>query len=227
MREDYKAYMDSLSVDPALHGKIMKRLRHKPNPKPAIKRSLAVVASAALIAACIWAIPLALPQDSPLPLDIPTFSLIFNPTESVTAAKKYIPGYFTQELTQDEVVMLLGEDSNAIQAVAGFSGEGILDEIAIVKPQTTIILAIGPVFLDYIFPDEPEVSNFDGVAVTAGHWTNNEETLYYASFVHGDTGYHIQSHAEDAKEQLTALVKDIISNEPVDLSIIQPNSISD
>ena len=227
MRQDYRTYMDNMSVDTGLHNRIMNRLKHKPTPRAVMKRCIAVVASAALLAACIWAIPLLLPQDSPLPPEIPTVNLIFNPTQSVASARKYIPGYFIQELTQDEKALLGVEGSTTMKGFAGFSGEGILKDVSFSSNTntSTIILAKGPILLDYRFPGEPQVTDVNGVAVTAGHWTNNGETLYYASFVHGSTGYHLELLGDEGAMELTALVNKLIINEPADLSLIQPSYI--
>lgn len=232
MNKDYNSYMDNLSVDVVLHERIMKRLKHQPTTRGVMKRYTAILASAALLAACIWGIPLLLPQVSPLPPNPPAFSLILNPTESITSTKKYIPGYFTQELTQAEIKAILGEavGNNGI-GIAGFSGEGNLEEVTISYNTSTntnavIILAMGQVMLDYDFPDEPEVTYVNGISIIAGQWTLNGETNYYASFVHGSIGYHLELMGDEVTAaELTALVSRIITKEPADLSQIQPIAI--
>lgn len=172
------------------------------------------------------------------------YALFFNRAEGASSqAKKYIPGYFTQELSQEDIRMLFGdawqtmEKNYEINASAGFSGEGELEGIFVeCKAKTTgfttrIQMANGPVEMDYLYPNDIKLSDVNGTAVTAGYWdaeSSGGQTLYYASFVLGQTGYYMEiSGDESAKKELTALAGLIIENgaSGADLSKIKPGSI--
>lgn len=102
------------------------------------------------------------------------------------------------------------------------------DDIVPVTPSKSFISAIVPV--DFLYPGDPKPSDINGTLVTAGYWSDSSDgrdTLYYASFLLGETGYYIElSGKEEAKQELTELVNLIVTGGPVDLSQIKPDSIS-
>lgn len=257
--KEYRSYMDNVSVDRVLHEKIMNRLRSRSRPKRAVSsRLVATLACAMLALMIVWALPHLLGLElinfmnsgasrqggAPPSTGAPSEALFFNRAEQApsAAAKKYIPGYFTKELAPEEMPKLFGgtwltiNQKYAVSAVAGFSGQGNLDEVAITCQNKVtghlikIQMAKGLVPVDFLYPGDPKPSDINGTLVTAGYWSDSSDgrdTLYYASFLLGETGYYIElSGKEEAKQELTELVNLIVTGGPVDLSQIKPDSIS-
>lgn len=251
--EEYRSYMDQVVVDNTLHHRIMNRITQVTlrRPHPAY-RYAAAFAGTAMVVIGVWAAPYLLHRSGEA--DPPTVqreevpgvenrhALFFNRAEgALSQAKRYIPGYFTQELTARDMEALFGagwptvEKNYKVSAYAGFSGEGVLDEISITCEEKTsglvtwIRMANGPVGMDYAYPDKVKLSDVNGTTVLAGYYNASSadgKTIYYASFVLGQTGYYLEvSGSEEAKEVLTALVGLIIENGAADLSRITPDSI--
>jgi hypothetical protein len=241
--EDYRRYMDRVSVDEDLHRGIMSRMVHKPMKKfCGVRRCVAVLASVVVIAVGIWVVP-----------RLPCFShatnsyiaLVFNRTEEgalLDLAKRYIPGYFKQELSQEDTASLFGDAWRLLNkdyeviADAGFSGQGVLEEVFVTfkkrragKVIKIHMIADEPVLLDYLYPDHAELSDVNGTVVMAGFWKSSstiESTHYYAAFVLDGTGYYVESVGDEtAKEDLTAIVGMIIESGGQNLSRIKPDSI--
>lgn len=258
--EHYRNYMNSISVDMTLHNKIMNRITQKPKRRCfALYRYAAVFACAVIVLIGIWTVPHLLhPSDTASPptiqsKDVPNiknenvpdfknkYSLFFNRAEGVLSQAKYIPGYFTKELSQEEIGILFGDvwqtmkKNYRVSASAGFSGEGRLEGISVeCEAKTTgfitrIQIAKGPVGMDYIYPGDVKLSEVNGTVVTAGYWNDQSadgQTLYYASFVLDGIGYYMEIRGDErAKEELTTLVGLIIENGAADLSKITPDSI--
>lgn len=249
--KDYRSYMDTVSVDAALHRRIMDRVTKQ---SQSARRSIsprhytAVLACAALVLLCVWAAPRL--QIASSLWGRKQYSLVFNRAETqLSRAKKHIPGYFTQELSQEDLRALLGSawddliEDRTVSATAGFSGEGVLDGVTVACDQkasglvSTVQMTDGPAWVQYSYPDEPEVTDVNGTGVAAGYWevpSSEGETVYYASFELGQTGYYVELSADEraderagerAKEELTALVHAIIKGGAADLAQITPDFI--
>lgn len=243
---EYKNYMDNVSVDMTLHKKIMKRLTKSSLPaqrKSALNRYAASIVCAALMLIALLNVPKMIPSNTKNPQYKKQYTLFFNNAKyqneqgQFDKNKKYIPGYFTQELSKDDISTLFKStgiiEGRRLKGSFGFTGEGVLDGVTVICEKdnliTSIQLAIGPVWVDYNYPEEPEISNVNGVLVTAGYWNSpytNGEAIYYASFEIGQTGYYLEVNGDEkAKEELTYLVNLIVEGGAVDLSQIKPDFI--
>ncbi len=255
---DYRNYMDSVSVDMALHRKIMNQLTQRTLPvrrSITLSRYASAFACAALLLISIWAVPhlipsivAKLPVVEPGGTELPAatlpgtpgrqqYALLFNQVQGVHSQNKiHDPGYFTQELSPEDISALFGSawdsiaEGRTIEAHAGFSGEGVLDAVTVTCEQgdsgitTTIQMAKGPAWIDYIHAGESEVSDVDGVSVIAGYWNSASDggkTFYYAKFELGQAGYYMEvTGDESAKEELTVLVNLVVAGGAVaDLDI--------
>jgi hypothetical protein len=256
---DYRNYMDSVSVDMALHRKIMSRLTKRTLPvrrSIALSRYASAFACAALLLISIWAVPRLVPSNVAQPPVVQPngtvppvttrpgtpgrqeYALLFNQVQGAHSQnKRHDPGYFTQELSREDIGALFGSawesiaEGRTIEAHAGFSGEGVLDRVTATCEQadtgttTTILVAKGPVWIDYIHEGEPEVSDVHGVSVIAGYWKSASaggKMFYYANFELGQAGYYMEvSGDESAKEELTALVNLVVEGgAAADLDIV-------
>lgn len=257
--KEYRSYMDNVSVDRVLHQKIMNRLRATSRPNRTVSKHLVAALACAMFALMIvWALPNLLGLEltsfmnpgptqqggAPPSMTAPSGALFFNRTEQAPSApaRKYIPGYFTKELAQEEITKLFGSawpvirEKYAVSASAGFSGQGRLVGVAITcQSRTTgrlikIQMAKGLIPVDFLYPNEPRSSSIRGTSVQAGYWndtSSNRDTLYYASFVLGETGYYIElSGNQEAEQELTELVNLIITSGPVDLDQIKSDSLN-
>ncbi len=253
---DYRNYMDSVSVDMALHRKIMSRLTQRTSPvrrSMALSRHASAFVCAALLLISIWAVPRLVPSNVAQPPVVQPngtvppvttlpgtpgrhqYALLFNQVQGgYSQSKKHDPGYFTQELSREDIGALFGSAWESIvegrtsEAHAGFSGEGVLDRVTVTCEQadtgitTTIQMAKGPLWLDYTCE---EVSDVNGVSVIAGYWNSSSDggkTFYYANFELGQAGYYMEvSGDESAKEELTALVNLVVEGgAAADLDIV-------
>lgn len=233
--------MNNVSVDTTLHNKIMDSLKQKPLPmrrKLVLKRYAAAFACIALVLISLLNVPNLIPSNTEKPIYKKQYTLFFNNAKyQFDKNKKHIPGYFTQELSKDDISTLFKsiniKEGHRIKGTFGFTGQGVLDGVTVTCEKgnliTIIQMAIGPVWVDYTYLDKPEISNVNGVLVTAGYWdspNNNGEAIYYASFELGKTGYYLEiAGDESAKEELTYLVNFIVEGGAVDLSQIKPDFI--
>ena len=257
--KDYRSYMDQVSVDQALHDKIMNRLTQRPPlRRMVLGRYAPICACAVLVFMSIWAFPnlfpsnqvnspVIQPDDTSSPATAPSLdaneesALFFNRAEGSSEAKRAaIPGYFTQELTPDEIGTLLKSTPDMLKNYllkghAGFSGQGILDDVTIVGKDADSGQEIrikmakdrSPAYT-FRYADEPRVSEINDLPVTAGYWqdpSGRVDTLYYALFTLNRTGYYIEITGENAEEELTMLVNLIAAGTAADLGQITPDYI--
>ncbi len=125
---DYRNYMDSVSVDMALHRKIMSRLTQRTSPvrrSMALSRHASAFVCAALLLISIWAVPRLVPSNVAQPpvvqpngtvppvatrpgtLGRQQYALLFNQVQGgYSQSKKHDPGYFTQELSPEDISAL-------------------------------------------------------------------------------------------------------------------------
>ncbi|MGI5840349.1 MAG: hypothetical protein ACOX8W_11925 [bacterium] len=235
----YGEYMDRISVETDLHCNIVRRMRSAASRPAPARRFLAV-------AACAVILLVAAIRHAPEPSQP---ALHFNQALGMAdAAKRYLPGYFTQDLTAAELADLLGGLPAAWQeyqlnASAGFSGEGILDAVFVHGEdkesgrRITFVLTAPPGRIrDYIYPGPPVLSAVNGITVLAGSWANPaapETTIYYCSFSHGGAEYYIEitggnnarSEPETAADEIAGLAAHITAGAGADPSKIKPLSI--
>jgi hypothetical protein len=205
-----------------------------------------VLACAAIIALAIRVVPQLV---NPPRTAVPPIALVFNRVEGdtsplqgdVSPAKRYIRGYFTQELSKDEVASLFGDawlrldEDYRVSAEAGFSGEGkLLQVTATCERRATgrvvsIVLANGAVPMDVRYPDGAMSTDVRGISVTAGFWespSDRRPMLHYAAFVLGETGYYIEGAGDESvRDEITVFVAWIIGSGAADLSKVSPDYI--
>jgi len=109
---------------------------------------------------------------TPAPV-IPDWTVHYNvPSGSLDAARKYIPGYFTEELNPQELAAVTPpalSEGMTLSGHAGFDGDGKLLEVFLTVstslPDTAVSVTVTKEFLfrDYILPDEPVSSFCNGV----------------------------------------------------------------
>ncbi len=233
--KEYQAYMNTISVDPVLHHRIIKQAATKSSRQKTIRYSLAAVIScAALLLVSLWNPTLWQKQPDQMILT----DLTFNRGELGAAdnRKQFPPGYFTEKLTAETLQSVLGDAATlgSWDVQAGFSGEGnTIDLYASLLfssgTAATIQMANGPVLIDYRFPNEPTITTVHGTEVVAGYWQDDPSSaqfLYYASFQIGATGYYMEiTGKEEVKDELTLLVNTLILQGAVDLTVITPSNI--
>jgi len=230
----YRDYMDKIAADAELHARIMGKIN---NP---VRRRFPI--QGYLAAACVVvALSIALAYRH-LPAGPHPAALSFNRAAGAAdAAKSYLPGYFTQELTRDELLGLFGGaqplnwPEYTVEASAGFSGTGVLDTVTIICTDKTTGQRISLLLADslssipdYLYPDPPVSSEVGGISVLAGCWPNpaTGEATYYGSFTLGETAYYIESTGdEQAKAELTGLVNRLAGGPAANLSQITPTAI--
>jgi hypothetical protein len=211
-----------------------------------LRRFGVILACAAAIALAIRIVPQLV---NPPQIAVPPIALVFNRVEGDTApmegdvslSNRYIPGYFTQKLSEDDVAALFGDawprlsEDYRMSAEAGFSGEGELERVSVTCELratgrvVSIVMAQGAVPMDVLYPEEAESTDVNGTAVTAGFWespSDGRPTLHYASFILGETGYYIEGAGDEAaRDEITAFVATIIGSGAADLGRITPDYI--
>ncbi len=242
----YKEYMNGLTVSDALHRKLVSlpiNIKNKPEDRRFIsRRFMPAFACLALIILGFLTVPLLqstiLPQDSSAArpdaihstLTGKSYSLYFNKVKTQTSANIYIPGHFWQDLSPAEIgsVFPLLSQTHTISATANFSGDGKLFNIEAHATSssglvTYIQLAKGSVALDCSFESKTKASDIMGTTVTAGYFEGSISTLYFASFMLGETDYYVQIQGgETEKKELGAVVGQLIEGNITDLNALVP-----
>lgn len=170
--------------------------------KPEKKRKYWI--PAAVVAACLCVVVTALLftlQSQPgivLPLTKPaptTEPAIWAPTEPVatydwdvqynnvssytSGSKRYIPGYFTQLLTDNQLEDVLPEPFDGF-GYAGFDGEGNLQDVYLtIVADSVVNVALGDC-RDYVFDGEPKLSACGTVQYAVYRLEDDNEILYVA-----------------------------------------------
>ena len=115
----------------------------------------------------------------------PMVSPIYNAVTTRAANRLYIPGYFTEPLTEQEleaVSPLLRYYWMTYSGFAGFNGEGKLVAVHLSVPttvaDTAVAVTIGSTAKDYVLADEPTVTMCNGVAFTLYEQAVSEDRIY-------------------------------------------------
>lgn len=174
---------------------------------------------------------------SPTPV-IPDWTVHYNePTGSLDAARKYIPGYFTEELNPQELAAVtppVPAEGMTLSGRAGFDGDGKLLEVFLnvstSLPDTAVSVTVtdGLLYRDYILLDEPVSSFCNGVeyrVYQSGAYLDADAEIggYVFQFLmKADAAQTEQSKA--VFEQVLACFTHFENNAP-DLSVITPDVI--
>ena len=174
---------------------------------------------------------------SPTPV-IPDWTVHYNkPTGSLDAARKYIPGYFTEELNPQELAAVtppVPAEGMTLSGRAGFDGEGTLLEVflnvstSLSDTAVSVTVTDGILYRDYILPDEPVSSFCNGVE----YRVYQSGTYFDADAEIGGYVFQFSMNADTAPpersktvfEQVLACFAHFESNGP-DLSVITPDTI--
>lgn len=110
----------------------------------------------------------------------------------VDAARKYIPGYFTEELSGGELAAVMPDrqaPDMTFSGYAGFDGEGALIDVVLQTDapflngaNVTVFFSYNEPFVRYAVPDEPAVSKLNGHDFEIYQWSPDGNTLYYDAF---------------------------------------------
>lgn len=182
----------------------------------------ALAACLCLIAATVIAVPNLLPGDKPEPdpktgntidqaskpnvyppVDIVPDGLqntcVFHYNEASTvlaidAARRYIPGYFTQELNSEDLEAIIPDgqaEEMTFSGYAGFDGEGTLIDVVLQvnapfldKANVSVLFSNEEPIPCYVIPDEPVASKLNGNDFEVYKWSAGGDTFYYDAFGH-------------------------------------------
>ena len=195
-------------------------LRQK-KKRPAWTRWGAMAACFCLLVAAM-VVPNLLPGDKPVPNTQPGSTIdqakepdVYPPDESIPgtaldgsqdtcefhyneastildAARRYIPGYFTEELNSEELAAIIPDRQTAemtFSGYAGFDGEGTLIDVVLQVDAPFLNAANASVLFSndepvrcYVIPDEPVPSKLNGYDFEVYKWSSIGETVYYDAF---------------------------------------------
>ena len=174
---------------------------------------------------------------SPTPV-IPDWTVHYNePTGSLDAARKYIPGYFTEELNPQELAAVtppVPAEGMTLSGRAGFDGEGTLLEVflnvstSLSDTAVSVTVTDGILYRDYILPDEPVSSFCNGVE----YRVYQSGTYFDADAEIGGYVFQFSMNADTAQPELSKTVfEQVLASfahfESIgpDLSVITPDVI--
>lgn len=120
---------------------------------------------------------------------------VFHYNEASTileADRRYIPGYFTEELNSEELAAIIPDRQTAemtFSGYAGFDGEGTLIDVVLQvdapflnDANVSVLFSNDEPIRCYVIPDEPVISKLNGCDFEVYKWSSNGETLYYDAF---------------------------------------------
>ncbi|MBQ8910120.1 MAG: hypothetical protein IJY91_03690 [Oscillospiraceae bacterium] len=117
---------------------------------------------------------------------------VFHYNEASTvldAARRYIPGYFTEELNSEELAAIIPDRQAAemtFSGYAGFDGEGTLIDVVLQvdapfldNASVSVLFSNDEPIRCCVIPDEPVTSKLNGCDFEIYKWSSNSETFYY------------------------------------------------
>jgi len=149
-------------------------------------------------------------------------SLIYNDATSLSSAsKRYIPGYFTEELSDEELSAIEPDrqmPDMMFSAVAGFDGEGTLHEVFLMIDAPSLDETAHVTFSNgnpsncYQLLKEPLVSTFNSMDFTIYQWTpdNINYTLDAQTVINGWTMQIVYTATAENLEKAKTDFKTII-----------------
>ena len=202
----------------------------------------ALAAAAACVCVMAAAVIFALRAGGSVPPVEPHVEWTVNYNEAQTvadAARVHIPGYFTEELSREELAALMPDgvlDRMESSGFIGFGGEGQLvcvqmELCAQSGEVISLVMAPEPTGRDYILPAEPEVSICGGVEYTVYEYTDEIRTLLEATCRMGDVHLAFSASAEKGElERTKASFKEVLElfadcPSPPDLSVLAPEAV--
>lgn len=161
-----------------------------------------------LIVTTVIAVPNLLSKDKPKPNlkpgntseqlkepNEPQDTCVFNYNEAskvVDAARKNIPGYFTEDLSTQELSAIIPDRQTAemtFLGYAGFDGEGTLIDVVLQvdapflnEANVSVHFSNAELTQCYVIPGEPVISKLNGYDFEVYKWSSNAETFYYDAF---------------------------------------------
>lgn len=179
-------------------------------------------------------------------LEEPREILTFNYNEAsevLDAARKYIPGYFREELNSEELAALIPDRQAADMAFsgfAGFDGDGTLIDVVLQVDApflngatVTALFSYDELFRCYAVPEVPAVSELNGHDFEVYKWSSDDGSIYYDAFgrING-CSVQISYVSEEANAEQTQIDFEVIADcftayrdgKP-DLSVIKADTI--
>ena len=110
-------------------------------------------------------------------------------TDVLDSARKYVPGYFTEELSAEEIAAIEpGRRQEWMQysGYVGFDGEGNLIDVSLIVTTTipenpiTLYISENGTGRCYVLPEDAVVSVCEGVEYKVSQWDNEESTVLAA-----------------------------------------------
>jgi len=146
------------------------------------------------------------------------FDAVYNDVDSVVSASRInIPGYFIEELNEQELKaleLIVKEDWINLSGYAGFDQDGNLLEIRMSTPTRVsgVEIAVGisevwPVY-DYIYSTEAQVSTIENVKVSMYRWFHSEDLIHLDASAVID-GANVNFHVEATSENEAEVKKDL------------------
>lgn len=177
----------------------------------------------------------------PTPEPAPDWTIHYNlvePDTAVDAARRYIPGYFTEQLTESDLNHLVAEQHSEwmdFSGTAGFDGKGNLLDVFLIavsssgmSTQITISCNASPLRC-YLLPEDPIVSRCGDVEYKVYQCCRSEYILLEAEAQINGHGYQFSMNASEknlsaAKEDFRAVLTCFAGSDP-DLFSITADSI--
>ena len=111
---------------------------------------------------------------------------------AVDATRRYIPGYFTEALSDEELEAVIPDRQTpdmTFSGYAGFDGEGTLLDVVLQTDapflngaNVTVFFSCNEPLIRYVVPDEPAVSKLNGHDFDVYQWSPDGKTIYYDVF---------------------------------------------